>query len=77
VKTAVSIPDALFSEADALARRRRMSRSALYAEALQHLLDAQGDDDVTTRLDELYDGREHGVDPAITTVNTALFEDQW
>ncbi|MFT3853541.1 MAG: hypothetical protein QM733_12500 [Ilumatobacteraceae bacterium] len=37
VKVAVSIPDEVFSAADAEARRRGMNRSAFYAEALRQL----------------------------------------
>ena len=55
VKTAVSIPDPLFQAADRLARRRRISRSALYAEALELLLAANDTDvEITARLDEVY-----------------------
>lgn len=59
VKTAVSIPDDLFERADRLARRRRMSRSALYAEALKMLIDADDTDAaVTARLDAVYSSAE-------------------
>lgn len=76
VKTAVSIPDPLFEAADRMARRRRMSRSALYAEALQLLLaDESGADDVTARLDEVYAAHHSPLDPAIAAANRALREE--
>ena len=40
MKTAVSIPDAIFEAAERLARKRKVSRSRLYAEALQQPIDA-------------------------------------
>lgn len=54
VKTAVSIPDAIFRAADRLARERRISRSELYATALQTYLQAADRQDVTDRLNEIY-----------------------
>jgi predicted transcriptional regulator len=38
MKVAVSIPDDVFSKADALAKRLKMRRSALYARALGDLI---------------------------------------
>ena len=54
MKTAISIPDRLFEEAEELARRLRVSRSELYATALRAFV--QDHDDVAKRriLDELY-----------------------
>lgn len=56
MKTAVSIPDSLFEAADRLARRRRVSRSALYAEALRLLLAGEDDADaaITAQLDAIH-----------------------
>jgi metal-responsive CopG/Arc/MetJ family transcriptional regulator len=54
VKTAVSIPDPLFEAADQLARRRKVSRSQLYATALELLLAADDDSDITERLNAIY-----------------------
>lgn len=77
MKTAVSIPDVLFDAADRLARSRRMSRSALYAEALQLLLDTElGEDEVTARLDAVHADHDIGLDPAIVAANVA-FREEW
>lgn len=55
VKTAISLPDALFHRAERVAQRLGRTRSALYAEALEAYLDAAEDaDEVTATLDELY-----------------------
>src|SRR5207249_304495 len=37
MKTAISVPDKLFQQAERIAKRRRVSRSQLYASALQEL----------------------------------------
>ncbi len=54
VKTAVSIPDPLFEAADRLAHRRKVSRSQIYANALELLLDTEDDSDITERLNAVY-----------------------
>ncbi|MEX0790498.1 MAG: hypothetical protein WD178_06965 [Actinomycetota bacterium] len=53
MKTAVSIPDQLFADADAAARRLQITRSQLYARALEAFLAGQEIDPVTEKLDEL------------------------
>lgn len=54
MKIAVSIPDPLFEAADRLARVRKMSRSNLYAVALERLLAAEDDSAITDRLNAVY-----------------------
>jgi metal-responsive CopG/Arc/MetJ family transcriptional regulator len=54
MKTAVSIPDPLFEQAEELAERLHVSRSELYAAALRALV-AEHDEAAKRRaLDELY-----------------------
>ena len=52
MKTAVSISDDVFNEAEELAKRTRISRSELYANALRALL--REDRGVTDALDRIY-----------------------
>ena len=54
VKLAVSIPDPVYEAADRLAQHRKVSRSELYATALELLLASESDTDVTSRLDLVY-----------------------
>jgi metal-responsive CopG/Arc/MetJ family transcriptional regulator len=53
MKTAVSIPDPLFRAAERQARRKRKSRSQLYAEALTEYLARHSPDEVTTAMDRV------------------------
>ena len=62
MKTAVSIPDEVFQQADQLAQRINVSRSELYAMALRSLLAT--DAEVTEQLD-----RVHGADDAGRTTS--------
>lgn len=50
MKAAVSIPDPVFKRADALAKRRRLSRSRLYADALLEYLQRHEADDLTDAM---------------------------
>lgn len=54
MKTAISLPDALFKSADALAKRLGVSRSELYATAVAEFLAKHQASKVTERLDEVY-----------------------
>ena len=54
MKTAISLPDATFRRADAVARRLGLSRSELYVKALEAYLGPPTDDEITARLDDVY-----------------------
>lgn len=54
MKTAISIPDALFEEADRLAEARGLSRSELYCTALSKYLEEQRWLGVREKLDAVY-----------------------
>ncbi len=56
MKTAVSIPDPVFRNAEALASRLGVSRSQLYAQALAALVELHREDLVTERLNAVYGG---------------------
>jgi hypothetical protein len=77
VKTAVSIPDPIFEAADRLARRRRISRSELYAEALAQLLEADESHGITERLDDLYGDRPSELDPGLAALQARAIDEDW
>ena len=54
MKTAISIPDKVFRSADALAKRLGVSRSELYATAVNEFLSKHRSRHVTERLDDVY-----------------------
>jgi len=55
MKTAVSIPDRVFEQAEEVAQRLRKSRSELYTEALAEYLARRQPDAVTSRVNEALD----------------------
>ncbi len=55
MKTAVSLPDRVYQEAERYARRTRKSRSRLYAEALTEYLARHAPDEVTEAMNVVVD----------------------
>lgn len=80
MKTAISLPDELFAEADSLARRLGMSRSRLCATALEDYIARYRSKRVTERLDAVYGPpqEEASLDPALTPAQVrALGPSDW
>jgi metal-responsive CopG/Arc/MetJ family transcriptional regulator len=65
MKTAISIPDPLFEAAERFAQRMGMSRSQLYAVALQEYLQAHKREQITNQLDAVYAGEDSSLDPIL------------
>ena len=55
MKTAVSLPDRVYREAEGYAKRTRKSRSQLYAEALSEYLARHAPDEVTEAMNAVVD----------------------
>jgi metal-responsive CopG/Arc/MetJ family transcriptional regulator len=55
MKTAVSVPDHVYREAERHAKRTRKSRSQLYAEALAEYLARHAPDEVTDAMNAVVD----------------------
>lgn len=58
MKTAVSVPDDVFHDADATASRLGWTRSQLYTRAVSEFLERTGDDPVTEALNALADDQD-------------------
>ncbi|HEY5597091.1 MAG TPA: ribbon-helix-helix protein, CopG family [Candidatus Bipolaricaulota bacterium] len=65
MKTAVSLPDKVFREAEAYARRTRKSRSQLYREALSEYLARHSPDAVTEAMNSVVDKVGTEADPFV------------
>ena len=79
MKTAVSVPDDLFAQADRLARRTRRSRSEVYSEALREYVARHAPDEVTETLDRIFEGagREPADDFVRAAASRALAASEW
>ena len=65
MRACISIPDEVLSRADVLARRRRMTRSALFAIAVDAYVRQHRADDVTRRLNRVYATEDSALDPVL------------
>ena len=61
MKVAVSIPDDVFAEAEALAKRLKSSRSEIYSRALGEFIGTHAPDRVTERMNDVV--RDVGPEP--------------
>ena len=80
MKTAISLPDPLFEAAEQLARQLGKSRSQLYAEALREYLERRRDEDITRRLNEIYDAEPElaELDPVLDALQLeVLRKEKW
>ncbi len=81
MKTAISIPDVIFEDAERMAKRRGISRSELYAKAVAEYLNAERFQGVRERLDSIYgdiDPQVSRLDPELARLQYAsLDKDEW
>ena len=67
MKTAISIPDEIFESADALANELGVSRSQLYATAVEEFVAKHRGRDVTAKLNEVYAEEPSEIEAALRT----------
>jgi predicted transcriptional regulator len=72
MKTAVSVPDDLFRQADRLAKRQRKSRSRLYAEAIREYIARHDPDEITRRMNEVADATDTSLDPFVAAATARV-----
>ena len=80
MKTAISIPDELFSAAEQAAKRLRLSRSELYRKALCGFLVEHDGRAVTEALNAVYSAESEGsqLDPELARLQAAsLAPEEW
>jgi metal-responsive CopG/Arc/MetJ family transcriptional regulator len=65
MKTAISIPDKTFNSADQLAKKMKLSRSELYARAIEEFVAEHARMGVREKLDVIYAAESSVVDPAV------------
>lgn len=74
MKTAISIPDDVYAEAERLARRWRKSRSQLYTEAVREYLARHDPEAITDTLNRVSDLLDAPIDPAVSAAGRTLLE---
>jgi metal-responsive CopG/Arc/MetJ family transcriptional regulator len=80
MKTAISIPDSLFEEAEQLAKTRGWSRSELYANAVTAYVNSERFAGVREKLDSVYGDIEEDstIDPLLADAQSrSLPREKW
>lgn len=76
MKTAISIPEKVFQSADALAKRLGLSRSQLYAAAVNEYLSKHQDSQVTALLNSLYEEEDSSLPYSVIGLQAKSFNSQ-
>jgi len=80
MKTAISIPDALFVAADRIAKQLGISRSELYAKAVKAFLAQNNGVGVTEKLNAVYGSKDdtQKLDPVLHQMQLkSIGDEQW
>ena len=77
MKIAVSIPNAIFEAAEKRARRLGVSRSQLYAQALEKLLAEDRAEALSERLDAVYAAEESALEPTLKRAQRKATAEEW
>jgi antitoxin MazE6 len=78
MKTAISIPDNVYKDADKLASRLGKSRSQLYTQAITNYLASHQREGITDKLNRLYTSQPSSLDKELVEMQTAsLPKEDW
>jgi metal-responsive CopG/Arc/MetJ family transcriptional regulator len=78
MKTAVSVPDEVFDEAENLAKKLKISRSELYAKAVAEFVSRHAPDAVTESFNRVCAELEDEPDPAFQRAARKVLENtEW
>jgi metal-responsive CopG/Arc/MetJ family transcriptional regulator len=78
MKTAISIPDKIFRDAERLSRRLKKSRSQIYAEAVTEYVARHDPEAVTEAMNRVCEATGDYFDPAVSAAARRTLEDvEW
>ena len=78
MKTAVSIKDAIFQNAENYAKKVKISRSQLYSEAVEEYLLKHNEADIIARINAVCEKVDTSLDPAIRQYQSRVVKkDKW
>jgi len=78
MKTAISLPDDLFEQAEAMAKQLGIPRSQLYARALAEYLAGIAPERITQALNAVYAAEESSLDPSVASAQaSAIGGEEW
>ncbi len=78
MKTAISLPDSVFEEAEALAGQLGVSRSELYTKALVAYLRKYNRNQILNKLNQVYSEESSELDPVLAKMQfMSLSREDW
>jgi metal-responsive CopG/Arc/MetJ family transcriptional regulator len=78
MKTAISIPDKIYRDAERLSRRLKKSRSQVYTEAVTEYVARHEPDAVTEAMNRVCEAMDTYSDPALSAAARRTLEDvEW
>jgi metal-responsive CopG/Arc/MetJ family transcriptional regulator len=78
MKTAISLPDPLFRAAEQFAQAHGLSRSELFARALQTYLQAYQAHDITETLNQVYTEEDSALEPGVIRAQAqVMIKEDW
>lgn len=78
METAVSIPSEIYQQAEDLAQQLGISRNELYTQAVKCLLENYRSDEITQRLDAVYERQDSALASALMQMQiTVLDAEDW
>ena len=78
MKTAISIPDEIFEDAERLARRLKQSRSEVYSRAIAEYLARHAPDQITEKMDQALNELDEPSNEFVSTAaHRALRRTEW
>jgi metal-responsive CopG/Arc/MetJ family transcriptional regulator len=78
MKTAISLPNPVFEEAELLAKQLGVSRSELYTKALKAYLQKYNHDQTLNKLNQVYSEESSEADPVLSKIQLmSLPNEDW
>lgn len=77
MKTAISISDSLFKDADSLAKSMGVTRSRLYSQAVEEFVSIRKGRSVREALDAVYSRDTSGVDAPLAKLQSKAVKEDW
>ena len=77
MKVAVSVPDRVFEEAELVAKRLHVSRSRVYAQALEEFVRKHRGKSVRESLAAVYAEEASGLDAVLTDLQADALREEW
>ena len=80
MKTAISIPDQVFEDAQELAHELKISRSELFTKAIEGFIKERDEKQITKKLNEIYENENSKLDTKIEKIqinSLKLDKEEW